>query len=667
MDYNEIKISTSCTLDCWDSCSILATVSDNKIISLKGDNRNHITGNVLCAKGMRYMDMINHPDRIREPLIKEKNGWKRASWEEALDLVASKLHELRETYPTTALLHCNHAGNVGLLKKVENRFFSAYGGVTAAIGSLCVGAGSEGQRYDFGKSLSHEISDVVNSKTIIIWGRNPMDTGLHLVPFLKEAKRRGAYIIVIDPLETNTVKLADMHISPLPGTDGALALTMANILIERGLIDKEFIDKYVVGFDEFRSYIKDFTLEKGAKISSVPMEDIEVLVDKYGKSKPSSIIIGFGIQRYTNGGYTVRTIDALGAITGNIGIGGGGVNYNNSRMNDYVDHELLSGDTLRKHHRVFSRPKMAEFIETAEDPKVEIIFTTRANPLTQFMDSNRMARAFEKVGFKVTIDMFMTDTANLSDVVLPCRHFLEEDNIICPPSNHNYINYCNKVIEPNPWIPSELLIWNELAKRLKLENFPIENSEWWIEKALKPMTDLTGITIDDIKSGPIIVPGATPVAWDDKNFQTPSGKYELYSNLAKSQGFEPLPVYKSIDMEPNEEYPFYLLTPHTKDSLNSQHFVLVDEKQLPIVYIHSETGSKMDIRNGSVAEVFTDTGSLDCVVEYNDSIRRDILMIYQGWWIQRLGGVNRLISERYSDMGNNAAYYECICNIRYKV
>ena len=663
-DKNNNQISSSCTLDCWDSCSIMATVLDNEIISLKGDPRNHITGKFLCEKGRRHVDMMNHPDRLRQPLLKKSHGWEKISWDQALDLVASKLDSLRNSQPSTALVHWSHSGNVGLLKSLENRFFSAYGGVSTPIGNLCAGAGNAAQRFDFGRVLSHEASDVVNSKTIIIWGRNPMDTGIHLVPFLKEAKKNGAYIILIDPIESSTRKLADMHISPLPGTDSALALSIANILIKNGLIDKSFIENHVVGYGEFKEYVQDFTLELGSKITGVPIEDIETLANQYGKSKPSSIIVGFGVQRYTNSGYTVRSIDALGAISGNIGIKGGGVNYNNQRMDDYIDHELLSGQLLRKHHRTFNRPEFAEFLEEARDPEIEMIFITRANPITQCMDTNKMIKSFKKIKFKVTIDMFKTDTANLSDLILPCRHSLEEINLINPPAIHNYINLCNKVVDPDPWLPSELWIWNELAKRLELDNFPIKDEFWWLENALKPMTDLTGLTIDDLKSGPVILPGAKSIPWQDKKFDTPSGKYELYSNSAKEQGFQPLPIYKDLSIRKTDEYPFYLLTLHTKDSINSQHFLLAEVNQVPIVYINREMASEKNIKSGNIVQVYTETGSLDCIVECKENIKKDIVMIHEGWWLQRSGGVNKLTSEKYSDIGKNAAYYECLCNIR---
>lgn len=667
MEKNSVKyVSTSCTLDCWDSCSIIAKVKDNNILSIKGDSRNHITRNFLCKKGMNHIKIMNHPNRIRKPLLKVKGKWKEITWDEALDFVAYKLDELRKNYPTTALLHWNHSGNIGLLKNIESRFFNAYGGVTTPVGSLCAGAGNEAQRFDFGKALSHDISDVLNSKTIIIWGRNPMNTSIHLVPFLKQARKNGSYIILIDPIETESKKLADFYISPSPGTDGALALTIANILIKEKLIDDNFINKHTLGFKEFSRYVDKFNIETGAKITGVKEDDILSIARKYGKNKPSSIILGFGVQRYTNGGYTVRAIDALGAITGNIGVKGGGVNYNNNRMDKYVDYQFLLGQSLKKFSRTAIRPKIADFILSEKNPEIKMLFITRANPITQCMDTQKMIKAFKKVDFKLTIDMFKTDTAELSDIILPCRHFLEDINLVCPPVSHNYLNLCNQVVEPVPWVPSELWIYNELAKRLKLENFPIKDHLWWIEKILKPLKEITGISIKDLKDGPILVPGSEKVPWKDKIFQTPSGKYEFYSLTAKEEGFEPLPVYKPISIKPKKEYPFYLITPHTKNSLHSQHFVMSGKDEIPVAYINDKIAFKLNLSEGNLVEVYTEVGSLQCEINIKENLRQDIIMIYEGWWVQKKGGVNNLIPEKYSKIGKHAAYYECLCNIRVK-
>lgn len=658
------KISTSCTLDCWDACSIIATVKDRRVISVSGNPRNHVTGGFLCSKGKKHIDMLYNPNRLKKPMRKTHRGWEPMDWENALDLIAKKLDSLRSDYPTTALLHCFDCGNGGLLKNIDKRFFNAYGGTTVPKGSLCWGAGIAAQKYDFGDSLSHDPSDLINSKVILIWSRNPADTNIHIVPFIQKARKNGAYIVVIDPIETATAKYAHEHISPSPGTDGALALTMANVLISKNLIDREFIENHVRGFDEFRRYVQRFTPERGSRITGIPREKIIHLAEKYGGNRPSCILLGYGLQRYSNGGNTVRAIDALGAITGNIGTPGGGVNYANKRIGKYIDDELLEGEGLRKHYREYSRPKLATFIETADDPPVKMIFTARANPITQAMDSNRLAEAFSKVEFKVTLDLFLTDTARLSDLVLPCRHFLEDEDIIYTSMGHSYINYCNRVVEPDPWVPSELWIFNELAKRLELENFPIQDERWWLERAILPLTREKGVTLDDLRSGPVQLPGISPVAWEDRAFKTPSGKYELYSSKALSYGHSPIPVFEDINPKPSDRYPYHFLTPHCKDSLHSQHFVMVEDGTLPIAYIHPKVGQREGIEDGSAAVISTQTGSLRCRVKYREGIRENVVMVYEGWWIQKSGGgVNQLVPARETDMGCQAAYYDCMCNI----
>ncbi|SCZ79664.1 molybdopterin-dependent oxidoreductase [Acidaminobacter hydrogenoformans] len=204
----ERTVSTACPLDCWDACSILATVEKGELISLKGNPVNSVTGKGLCSKGLAHMARRDHPERLRRPLVRRTDGqgFKEVTWEEALDLVAEKLEVIRREGPTTAVLHCTHAGSVGILKKLESRFFSAYGGVTTSVGSLCEGAGHQAQSYDFGSAISHEISDVVNAKVVLIWGRNPAETGIHAMPFLKEAKANGAEMVVIDPRGSATTK-----------------------------------------------------------------------------------------------------------------------------------------------------------------------------------------------------------------------------------------------------------------------------------------------------------------------------------------------------------------------------------------------------------------------------------------------------------------------------
>jgi len=323
--------------------------------------------------------------------------------------------------------------------------------------------------------------------------------------FLRQAKERGAEIVVIDPRGSATASsLSAQLVMPRPGTDGALALSIAHVLIEENLVDPEFIRRHVKGYPAFKDAVKPWTPEAAEAETGVSAEVIRSLARSYGSAKPACLLVGYGVQRYTNGGETVRAIDALAAITGNIGISGGGVNYNNDRMSGYLDSEVLSGQSLRVQHRTFPRPMMAEFILTADHPKIKAIFTTKANPVTQFMDTGKMLKAFESIEFKVTIDHFMTDTARVSDVVLPCAHFLETTDVIPPPAVHSYLTYCSPVVEADPWVPSERWIFTELAKRLGLEAFPERNATEWLDLALRPLFEATGSALDVLKKGPVL-------------------------------------------------------------------------------------------------------------------------------------------------------------------
>lgn len=658
------RIKTACPLDCWDACSLFATVRGNRVISVEGDPDNPITAGFICSKGRKHVEMLYHPERLRYPLRKTHGGWQRIGWDDALDLVAEKMEELRERYPTTALLHCYDCGHGGLLKGLDKRFFNAYGGVTGPKGSLCWGAGIAAQEYDFGDVISHHPKDLLNSRTIVIWGRNPVNTNQHMLPYLKKAREKGAYIIVIDPVRTATAKLAHHHISPRPGTDGALAFTVASLLIQKGLTDRQFIDNHTVGFEEYSEYVKEFTLQRGSDITGVPVEDIELLAERYGKNKPSCILLGYGLQRYRNGGNTIRAIDALGAITGNIGVPGGGVNYANRQVAKFIDHGIIEGEELARYRRFYPRPEMARFIEEVQNPPVKMIFTARANPITQAPDSSRLIKAFHRVEFKVTVDLFMTDTALQSDLVLPCRHFLEDEDLIFTSMGHCYINYCNKAVEPDPWVPSELWILNQLARRLKLEGFPVRDEKWWLERALAPLTRKKGVDLEQLKERSIELPGAQYIAWEDRVFNTPSGKYEFYSEKAKAEGLSPIPVFRENPGSDGEELPYHFITPHHRDSLHSQHFLLVEEGVLPVAYINPLTGKREGIGEGSVAVISSHRGSIRCKVKYDPGIRSDVVMVYEGWWLQKEGGVNRLTAQLATDMGCQAALYDCRCKIQ---
>jgi anaerobic selenocysteine-containing dehydrogenase len=341
-----------------------------------------------------------------------------------------------------------------------------------------------------------------------------------------------------------------------------------------------------------------------SEVTGIPYGDIEDLALEYGSTKPAAIVLGFGIQRYSNGGDTVRAIDALGAVTGNIGKSGGGVSYNNSVSQGLIDEDFLKGTGLAKEKRTYDRPLLGDFILTEKNPPVRFIYTARANPVNQGMDIEKILKAFKSVDFKVTLDMYLTDTAAASDVVLPVKHPLEEDNIVMPPANHSYINYCNKVVESPEGVLSELEILNELAMRL-----------------------------------------------------------EFYSETAKDEGFFPTAGYRGLETEVSKEFPLYLITPKLRGSLHSQHFALVEGDHVPTVHINSTKANELGMEEGDTVSVSTQMGSIKAILKLDEDILPDRVKIYQGGWTRKGGGINRIIPERYSRMGMHAAYYELVCRV----
>lgn len=655
---SEKKISFSCPLDCFDACSMIATVRDGKVVKIEGDKNHPLTQGFICQKGKKHLERAYHPDRILGPKKKHKGEWIDISYEEAIDEIVEKLTHIKKEYGFEAVLHFYDSGYAGLSKTVDKMFFNYYGGATTHTGSLCWGAGIEAQKIDFGGNRSHAPEDLLNSKTIIIWGRNPADTNIHLMKYLTEAKKRGAYIYLIDPIRTNTAKIASDYIRIKPAADGALALGIANYIINENLIEEDFIRNHVKGYDEYKEYVKSFTLQHTQEITGIDKEKIKKLAKDYAKNKPASIIIGYGLQRYKNGGNNVRSIDALGALTGNIGIKGGGVNYSNKLIAEYISGEVKKSENHVKNRRTYTKTKLAECILEADNPPIKCLFITKSNPLVQVANIKKTIEAFDKVDFKVVIDMFMTDTARYADLVLPTTSILEEEDFIYSSMYSPYLNYSNKVIKSHNGIMGEYELFRVLAKRMGLKEYPDIEREEFFKKALKPLMEKFNVSYEYLKEKSFTIKGRD-IPWESKKFNTPSGKYELYSETAKQQDISPIPTYIP-SRDSNQEYSLRLITPHFKNSLHSQHYAF--EEDIPTVYVNENTLRKNNLEAEKNVKLQSRYGELEAKLEVSEDIGDNTIMIYEGWW-HKSGSVNILIPDEITDMGEQTAYYECFCKL----
>lgn len=649
----------ACPLDCFDACGLLAEVANGHVVGLKGDPEHPVTRGRICVKGKKLLERLYHPQRLLAPRLKDGEKWKTIPWETAIDIVARQFENAIQTSGRHAILYYADSGYGGLVKSVDHLFFNRLGGVTVPRGSLCWAAGMAAQRYDFGDVRGHAPHDLVQARCIVIWGRNPVATNPHLMPFLQKARQQGARLIVIDPIKTLSARQADIHLQPRPGTDGALALGMAHHLITSQRVDDTFLSRHTHGFNRFADSLQAFTPEAAAAITGLDADTIRRTAEQYADRIPSSIIIGMGLQRYANGGQTVRCIDALAALTGNIGCSGGGVNYANRSITRWIDREGgAQTDAPPPDPRTFPLPRMAHFIRSAENPPINVMMIAKANPLVQVPDSRAMQAAFDRVPFKIVVDMFMTDTARAADLVLPCTSILEEEDLVFSSMFSPYLNYARQVVAPPEGLLSEYDLFRHLARRLNLSGYPDIPARHFLENAIRPLTREFGLTMERLKTAPFKLPH-DDIPWSDGKFATPSGRYEFYSSNAMQDGGPPLPTY----IPPREAPPAFtlrLLTPHHAHSLHSQHFAFREDP--PVASIHPDAPERQGLVSGQAIQVVSPQGRITARLEPDPGVPPGILKIDQGWW-HRSGAVNCLTCDTLSDMGENAAYFETFCRI----
>lgn len=665
------KISHGCTLDCADCCKFNVYVKNDDIIKIEGDKEHPYTKGFICKKGLAHLKRLNHSKRIYKPLIKINDKWKEIEFDEAINIMVKKLSYYKSKFGSKSILYYEQYGNGTVLKSIGEKFFNFYGGVSLSKGGPCWSAGIAAQKLDFGDSRSHSLEDMLNSKNIFVWGKNPANTTIHTMQMIKMAKEKGIKIIVIDPIETATAKLADKYIKIKANGDKALALAMAQIIIKNKLYDEKYIKLYVNGFEEYKSYILSLNIKDLSKECGVEISTIEELVKLYCQ-KYSTILLGFGMQKYKNGGMTIRLIDALGAITGQIGFSGGGVNYANKVYPKILNTDPYDSEKFSS-NRYYHTNEISEFIEKCnlgntyykndifinhEDNKgdyelnipIKMAIITKSNLLNQLANINNLKRALSKVEFKVCFDMFITDTVKECDLFIPVTSQLESEDLLFSSMMNPYLVYNEKILEPQEKLMDEYYFFMEVAKRLKMSNYPIVTKKEYLEKVIYPLKNINSdISLEYLKNNYFTL--HKDVAWSDKNFVNESGKFEII-NCEEIKKFE-ANKYKDISK-------LRLLTNHGRDSLSSQHFM--DDDGIAIAYINEKEAKRFNINNNEIIYLKSENGQIKVKINIDKSIGDNIVMMFVGWW-ERHGNPNFLTNSGISDIGGQITYNETFVEI----
>ncbi|MCK5379201.1 MAG: molybdopterin-dependent oxidoreductase [Acidobacteria bacterium] len=676
--------TTACPRNCYSTCSMRVRVEGGRLLEIQSHPDGAATAGGPCIKGQSYIERVVSPKRLLHPLVRTvSGGFEPITWDAALDRIAEELSRTRDGVGPQGLLYYASSGTKGLLNSVGPSFFRLFGGYTTTYGDLCWPAGLEATRLTLGDNRHSAPSDITKARLILLWGKNPAETNIHQMPFIDQALEAGARLIVIDPRRTESSERADLLIQPRPGSDGALALAVAHCLIRDGRVDHRFIDQHVHGFEAFAEGVQATSPRWAAEITGVEARYIERLSELVGSVTPMTLCAGFGMQRYTNSGQTMRALLALPAITGNLGKPGAGWVYANlqSAVFDAVKDPIAfyPPDEPDGVVRVgLSTSKLGKDMLSMTDPPLEMAWVERGNPLAQNPESPTVREAFRRLRFRVVVDQFLTDSAREADIVLPAKTFLEQSDIIGA-YWHSYVQLKQKVLEPPGEVRPETEIYRALAVRMGMDrravDFAIpgpgdEEVEAWLERRLDPWPDLS---LDRLREGPVAAPGSDQVAWHDLVFPTPSGRIELQSEeAARRWGVAALP-----DFHPPEEsaldtrgrsapFPLQMMTPNTKDRIHSQfgNLEMVGAgAPEPRLVISPADALPRGIREADEVRVFNDRGELRLPVTLDFGLRAGCVVCFNGYWHSEGAGVNVLSKGRETDMAHGAAFHDTLVEV----
>src|SRR5687768_1582435 len=634
-------VRAACPHDCPDTCGMLVSVENGVAVKIQGDPTMPFTAGTLCTKVAHYLERTYSPDRVLHPLkrvgAKGKGQFRRISWDEALDEIAARLKALAADDPQ-AILPLSYAGTMGMLQysSMDRRFFHRLG-ASQLDRTLCSSAGKAGIKATLGGSVGMDPERFDESKLILIWGSNPIVSNLHFWSRAQEAKRRGAKVVAIDPYRSLTAEKCSQHVALRPGTDAALALGMMHVLIAEDLIDRDYVDRYTIGFEALKKRVLDeYAPATAAEICGLGVEEIVQLARDYGRTKPAGIRLNYGMQRYAGGGIAARTIACLPALVGAWRDAAGGIVLSTGDFYGFDHAKLERPDLLKKKTRVINHAALGDALTSAQPPvRATIVYNN--NPVAVCPDSSKVVAGFAREDlFTVVMDSFMTDTADYADIVLPATTQLEHTDIH-KSYGHLYVLANNAAIAPVGESLPNAEVFRRLAARMGFaEDCFRDSDDALAAQAIgSGHANLAGIDWETLKKN-----GWQRLALPEKfapfargGFHTPSGKCEFYSEALKAQGVDPLPFYNppaelpASNPQLASKYPLSFLSPPVRNFLNSSFANLPRWREAegePSLELHAEDAAARGIRDGDRVRVFNDRGSVTLKARVNGKPRRGV-------------------------------------------
>jgi len=738
-------VHAACPHDCPDACGVLITVEDGRATKIQGDPEHPVTRGFLCAKVAKYVDRVYSPERVLYPMRRvgpkgpaagaadagggaratqprsfapgqpgaavptfEDQVWQRISWDEALEEIVARFRTITAEFGSEAILPYSYGGTLGALNgaAMDRRFFHRLG-ASQLERAICSAAGEAGLKSVFGVKLGTEPEQFRHSKYIIAWAANIHGNNVHLWPFITEARRKGAKLVVIDPYRTRTAECADWYLPINPGTDAALALGMMHVIIGEGLHDADYVEKYTLGFEQLCEKVKEYPPERVTQWTGIATEDIRNLARQYATTRPSVIRLNYGVQRSERGGMATRAICMLPCITGSWKEVGGGLQMSLSGAADLNTAAMQRPDLMKtalgREARTVNMVKLGWALNTLNDPPVKALFVYNSNPAAVCPEHNEVVRGLLRPDlFTVVHEQFFTDTTDYADIVLPATTFFEHKDLQ-KAYGHYYLQVSNQAIAPLGECRANVEVFRALAERMGYEencfresvdemiDLALDSKDPWMEGMERRRLEQGQVRMNfggrgagvrdqagaELRSAgranaPVPTQAEPFLPFAEGNFRTASGKAELYNEALKALGLDPVasftPPSESRHGAQRGAFPLELLARKADNFLNSTFSnlpVVQEMEETGLLEICAEDARARGVAEGDQVRVFNRRGEILLRARVDGKVQPGVVSARLNWAkaVPGFQSINALTSEKLTDMGNSATFYSVLVEV----
>jgi anaerobic selenocysteine-containing dehydrogenase len=663
----------ACPLDCPDTCTWRLTVEDGRAVAIAGDHDHPFTRGALCGKVNRYLDAVNGPDRLTHPMVRVglrgvgPAAFRRASWDEAVGRVAAGLRATIERDGPEAILPYYFAGTMGHVQgwTMGPRLF-AHLGASRLRTTICTAAAKAALGSVYGGTVGFEPESIVDARLIVLWGANLLSTNLHQWPFVYEAQARGAYVVAIDPLRTDTAARCDEHVAPLPGTDAALALGLMRHVLDRGAADRDWLDAHTHGWPGLEARLAEWPVERAAAECGLDVEVVRRLGERIATTRPTAVRIGLGLQRHRGAGQAIRAISALPLVTGDFRYPGGGALCMTS------GHYLVDEDAVVRPTgmpappaRSINMSRLAAALTGEADPAITSLVVFNANPAATAPDQNRLRRGLLRDDlFTAVLEQRWTDTCDYADVVLPAT--MQPEHLDLHSSyGHHYTTLNLPVVRaPGEALPNTE-IFRRIAAAMGLSHPRLSDSD---EDLARQLLAGLPVTFEELRKRTYarttgVEVGTAPYAAG--GFPTPDGRARLLDPSLSSVGVDPLIGYTPPDQAaPSDRFPLVLVAPAGRFFMNSTFASMpwhTTRMGPPRIHLHPDDASARGLTDGDAVRVHNDRGSFQAAVAVDDATRPDVAFTYKAYWARLSpdrANVNAVTAVRDTDLGGGPTFHD---------